>query len=203
MQAFSLASRIAVGCLAIAATTSLPSPGSGSAWAQASGMGGAGQSDTVVVRARVKAIDLKTRKVTLVGPQGNTFSVIAGEEVRNLGQIKPGDTVVTRYHASVVYVLAPAGTQLPQDTLDVAGGRAAPGEKPAGAAGAKLVVTGLVVGVDPAANTVSVVDRSGGAVRTIHVMDPERQKQLPNIKTGQTITAVVSEGIAIAVEPAS
>jgi hypothetical protein len=187
--------------LAIAAVTSLPSPGSGSAWAQASGMGGAGQSDTVVVRARVKAIDHKSRKITLVGPEGNTFSVIAGDEVRNFGQIKPGDTVVTRYHASVVYVLAPAGTPLPKDTLDVAGGRAAPGEMPAGAAGAKLVITGLVVGIDPAANTVSLVDRSGGAVRTIHVMDPERQKQLPNIKVGQTITAVVSEAIAIAVEP--
>jgi hypothetical protein len=201
MNTLSFASRVAVACLAIAAVTSLPSPGSGSAWAQASGMGGAGQSDTVVVRARVKAIDHKSRKITLVGPEGNTFSVIAGDEVRNFGQIKPGDTVVTRYHASVVYVLAPAGTPLPKDTLDVAGGRAAPGEMPAGAAGAKLVITGLVVGIDPAANTVSLVDRSGGAVRTIHVMDPERQKQLPNIKVGQTITAVVSEAIAIAVEP--
>lgn len=42
---------------------------------------------------------------------------------------------------------------------------------------------------------------AAGAVRTIHVMDPERQKQLPNIKVGEAITAVVSEAIAIAVEP--
>jgi len=202
MKPLALASRVAVACLAIAAISSVPTPGAGTAWAQASGMGGAGQSNTVVVRARVKAINQKTRKVTLVGPQGNTFSVIAGDEVRNLGQIKPGDTVVTHYHSSVVYVLAPAGTPLPKDTLDVAGGRAAPGQMPAGAAGAKMVLTGLVVGVDPVAHTISLVDRSGGAVRTIDVVDPERQKQLPNIKVGETITAVISEAIAIAVEPA-
>ncbi len=202
MKTLPFVSRAVVACLAIAAISSLPTPGAGTAWAQASGMGGAGQSNTVTVRARVKAINLKTRKVTLVGPQGNTFTVVAGDEVRNLPQVKPGDTVVVRYHASVVYVLAAPGTQLPQNTMSVAGGRAAPGQMPAGAAGTRLVVTGLVVGVDPVAHTVSLVDRSGGAVRTIDVVDPERQQQLVKINVGDTITAVISEAIAVAVEPA-
>jgi hypothetical protein len=86
--------------------------------------------------------------------------------------------------------------------MSVAGGRAAPGQMPAGAAGAKMVVTGLVVGVDPVAHTVSIVDRSGGAIRTVDVVDPERQKQLGQIKVGDTITAVISEAVAVGVEPA-
>ncbi len=192
---------LAVACLAIAAISPIPVLDPGTAWAQAAGMGGAGQSNTVTVRARVKAINQKTRKVTLVGPQGNTFTVVAGEEVRNLPQVKAGDTVVVHYHSSVVFVLGAPGTQPPPDTMSVGGGRAAPGQMPAGAAGTRLVVTGLVVGVDPVAHTVSLVDRSGGAVRTIDVVDPERQKQLDRINVGDTITAVISEAIAVAVEP--
>jgi len=201
MNTLSFVSRVGVACLAFAAISSLPVPGSGSAWAQASGMGGAGQSDLVTVRARVTAIDQNTRKVTLVGPQGNTFTVVASDEVRNLSQVKPGDTVVVRYHSSVVFVLGAPGTQAPENSMSVAGGRAAPGQMPAGVAGTRLVVTGLVVGVDPVAHTVSLVDRSGGAVRTIDVVDPERQKQLVRIKVGDTITAVISEAIAVSVEP--
>jgi hypothetical protein len=201
MNTLSFASRVAVACLAIAAVTSLPSPGSGSAWAQASGMGGAGQSDLITVNARVTAIDQNTRKVTLVGSDGKTFSVVAGNEVRNLAQVKPGDTVVVRYHSSVVFVRAAPGTQVPQDTMSVAGGRAAPGQMPAGVAGTRLVVTGLVVGVDPVAHTVSMVDPAGGAVRVIDVRDPERQQQLGRINVGDTITAILSQAIAVSVEP--
>lgn len=201
MNTFSFVSRVAVACLAVAAITALPSPGPGDAWAQASGMGGAGQSNTITVRARVKAINHKTRKVTLVGPQGNTFTVVAGEEVRNLPQVKAGDTVVVRYHASTVFVLAAPGTRLPENSMSVAGGRAEPGQMPAGAAGTRLVVTGLVVGIDPVGHTISLVDRSGGAVRTIDVLDPERQQQLSRINVGDTITAVISEAVAVAVEP--
>jgi hypothetical protein len=78
----------------------------------------------------VKAVDLKTRHVTLVGPQGNAFTLNVPPEVRNLPQVKPGNTVVARYHASVVFVLAAPGTQLPADTLSVGGERVRPGQIP-------------------------------------------------------------------------
>lgn len=201
MSVMSFATRLAAAGLAIGIVSALPAPGSGAAWAQAANMGGAGQSDTITLRARVKAVDLKTRKVTLVGPQGNTFVVVAGDEVRNLPQVKPGNTVIVHYHASVVFVLSGPGTPLPENSLSVAGARAEPGQMPAAAAGQRLVVTGLVVGVDPVAHTVSLVDRSGGAVRTIDVLDPERQQQLTRINVGDTVTAVISEAVAVAVEP--
>ena len=41
-----------------------------------------------------------------------------------------------------------------------------------------MVVTGLVVGVDPTAHTVSLVDPSGGAIRTINVVTPEGQQSM-------------------------
>jgi hypothetical protein len=169
--------------------------------AQAGGMVGIGESDTFVLRATVQAIDLPSRMVTLVGPQGNVVSLKVGEEVRNLPQVKPGNKVLVRYHGSITYVLSPRGARLPKDTLTAAGTRAAPGQMPAGAAAAKLVVTETVIAADQASHTLQVVNPSGGQVRTVAVVTPEGQQNMKMIKVGDTITAVVSEAVAVAVEP--
>jgi hypothetical protein len=174
-----------------------------SAMAQASGMAGLGESDTISLRATVKRVDLKSRVVTLVGPLGNTLTLKVSDDVRNLPQVRPGNKVIVRYHAAVAYVLAPRGTKLPDDSLTAAGVRAAPGQLPAGAVGSKLVVTGTVVGVDPVAHTLQLVNPSGGMVRTVDVVTPEGQKNMGLIKVGDTITAIITEAVAVAVEPAT
>ena len=55
-------------CLLFVAAALL-APFAPQAWAQASGMAGVGETETITVRATVKAIDLNTRTVTLVGPR--------------------------------------------------------------------------------------------------------------------------------------
>ena len=189
--------------LLFVAAAMLP-PYSPPAWAQASGMFGAADTETVSVRATVKAVDMKTRTVTLVGPQGETKTLKVGDQVKNLAQVKPGDTVVARFYDSVAYVLAPAGTKLPENAMAMAEAQAAPGELPAGGVGAKIIVTGLVVGVNPVAHTISLVNPppAGGEIRTFTVKNPQYQQMLPQIKVGDTITAVVSEAVVGAVEPA-
>jgi hypothetical protein len=171
--------------------------------AQAAGMAGMGAEEVISLRATVKAIDQKSRVVTLVGPQGNTLRLKVGDEVRNLAQVKRGNKVIVRYHASLAYVLAPAGTKLPDGSLTVAGARAAPGQMPAGALGAKTVVTSTVVGVDPVAHTLQLIDPSGGLIRTVDVVTPDGQQAMKLVKVGDTITAVITEAVAVAVEPAS
>jgi len=190
------------GGLLVAAPLVCP-PFSTPAQAQAAGMAGMGAEEVISLRATVKAIDQKTRMVTLVGPQGNTLRLKVGDEVRNLAQVKRGNKVIVHYHASIAYVLAPAGTKLPDDSLTVAGGRAAPGQMPAGAIGAKSVVTMTVVGVDPMAHTLQLIAPSGGLVSTVDVVTPEGQQALKVVKVGDTITAVISQAVAVAVEPVS
>ena len=194
---------VPAACLLFVATAMLP-PYSPPARAQASGMFGAGDTDTVSVRATVKAVDMKTRTVTLVGPQGETKTLKVGDQVKNLAQVKPGDTVVARFYDAVAYVVAPAGTKLPENAMAMAEAQAAPGELPAGAVGAKIIVTGLVVGVNPVAHTISLVNPppAGGEIRTLTVKNPQYQQMLPQIKVGDTITAVISEALVVAVEPA-
>ena len=188
-------------CLVLVLVAMLP-PFAPDARAQASGMAGVGETDTVTIRATVKAVDLKSRTVTLVGPQGETKTLKVGDQVQNLAQVKPGDTVVARYYKFVAYVLSPPGTKVPEDVLAAAAARAAPGQMPAGGVATKLTVTGLVVGVNQAAHTLSLVDPVGGEVRTIAVKDPQNQQMMSSIKVGDTITAYITEGVVAAVEPA-
>ena len=96
-----LASCLALGVAGLTA----PVP----AWGQASAMGGIGSSQTITARAKVQAIDLATREVTLVGPEGNVFTIHTSDAVRNLDKIEVGDTVVATYYASIALVLVGAG----------------------------------------------------------------------------------------------
>jgi hypothetical protein len=171
--------------------------------AQASGMAGIGGSETLSIHAKVTAIDQAARTVTLVGPQGRSVTLKVDDEVRNLPQVKPRDTVNVRYHASVTYVLSPRGSKMPDNSLTAAGARAAPGQMPGGAIGAKMVMTWTVVGVDPAAHTLQFIEPSGGQIRTENVVTPEGQQSMKMVNVGDTITGVISEALAVAVEPAS
>ena len=193
---------VALGIL-VAPPGSLRMGLSSPAFAQASDMAGIAHTESVSARAVVKAVDLQTRTVTLEASGGNTIVLKVGDEVRNLPQVRPGDSVIAHYYTSSAYVLAPSGTKLPDDSLTVAGARAAPGDKPGGALGSKIVVTGLVVSVDPTLHTISLVDPSGGAIRTVNVVTPEGQQNMKLIKIGDTITAVITEAVLVAVEPAA
>ncbi|MGE0226814.1 MAG: hypothetical protein AB7S57_26345 [Acetobacteraceae bacterium] len=177
--------------------TALPRP----ALAQAAGMAGIGTSEMITAQATVTAVDLASRTVTLVGPQGNTLVLKVADAVANLPSVKPGAKVNVRYYTSAAYVLSPPGAKRPDDSLTAAGVRAAPGQTPGGAVGARLVVTGLVVGVDPAAYTIDLVNPAGGPVRSIPVVTPEGRRNLGLVKVGDTITAVMSEAVAIALDP--
>jgi hypothetical protein len=167
----------------------------------ANALGGVGTSQTVTVRAKIRAINMKTRDVTLVGPEGGVFTVHAGDAVKNLAQVKKGDTVVVHYTRSAVVVLSQPGQPIPPNTVTVAGGTAAPGQLPAAEAAGRLVITGTVVGVDLDAHTLQLVNPKGGRVVTLAVTDPQRQQQLSHVNVGDSLTVIYTAAVAVAVEP--
>jgi hypothetical protein len=57
--------------------------------------------DAVEVKASIVAIDYRTRKVALKGPEGNVVKVTAGPEVKRLNEVKVGDSVVARLTRAV------------------------------------------------------------------------------------------------------
>jgi Cu/Ag efflux protein CusF len=51
----------------------------------------------VTAQMNVETIDYQTRKVTLKGPMGNTVTLTASPELKDLDKVKPGDQVVFKY----------------------------------------------------------------------------------------------------------
>jgi len=60
--------------------------------------------------ATVQKLDLGKRLVTLKGQDGKVFSIHAGDQVKNLPQVKVGDQVSTTYYESIAYEVHKPGT---------------------------------------------------------------------------------------------
>jgi hypothetical protein len=161
------------------------------------------ESAAVSFAAKIRSIDPATREVVLVGRTGAPVRVIAGPAVR-LELLKPGDTVSVRYYRSVAFfVSAPessGGAPPPPDS--VAAVLARPAEAPGGIGVRVTKVSGLVVGIDLAANSVDLIPPGGGGVYTVEVTDPARAAHLSQLRVGDTVTAVVSDALAISIQPA-
>ena len=150
------------------------------------------------LHARVRGIDRATRRVTLVAASGRTVTVTAGPAVR-LDTLNAGDTVNAKYLRSVAFLVTAEGA-LPSPAMEAALARPARG--PGGVALEVTRLRALVVGLDPAARMLDVVDPSGGGVLTVQVTDPQRAALLAELKVGDIVTAVVTESLAVVIEPA-
>lgn len=154
-------------------------------------------ADTVKMTAQVTAIDKATRKVEMKGPEGRTFSVVAGNEVRNFDQIKVGDMVVLQYVEALTLELRKSGAAN-APTEQAAAVRAKPGEKPAGAVGRQVTLTADVVNVDEKKKIISLKGPEGKVV-DLKVNNPDQFKV---VKKGDKVDVTYTEALAIAVEPA-
>jgi hypothetical protein len=151
---------------------------------------------TAEVTATVVSIDKTTRTVTLKGPK-RTVDVVAGDEVKNFDQIKVGDRVVVKYLESLSLELKKTKGK-PDAKAEVAGARAAPGSRPAGAVGREITVLADVVAVDPKKSIISLKGPRGNVV-DLNVQNPDHFKV---VKVGDQVEAVYTEALAIAVTPA-
>ena len=73
-----------------------------------------------------------------------------------------------------------------------------------GAAGARMsntIANWTVVGVDPAANTITLVNPGGGEVRTYDVPTAAGRQQLPRVKRGDSLTEINSRLAVASIKP--
>ena len=153
----------------------------------------------VSVQAKITAINAQTRAITLTGANGDAVTLTAGHVV-DLSRLKVGDTVNAKYYRSVAFLVAGPGAAAPDNAMAVALARHV--NAPGGDALVLTRISATVVGIDLAAHSIDVVPPSGGGVRTIVVTVPSRIAMLGKLAIGDTITAVVSESLAVSVEPA-
>jgi len=152
----------------------------------------------VKVAAVVTAIDKATRTVTLKGPDGSSFDVVAGDEVRNFDQIKVTDEVVVEYiRALTLEARKGGGVRERTESADAA--RAKPGEKPAGAVSRQVTIVADVIDVNPKKKTITLKGPKGNIV----VLDVKNPDHFKVVKKGDQIEADYVQALAIAVEPAT
>ncbi len=161
------------------------------------------ESESVTIHAKITAIDPATRAITLRGAAGHEVKLVAGPAVR-LELLKSGDTVNARYYRSVAFIVKPpsGGNGTPVSDDQVTTVVAQPAIVPGGIGVKVIKVTGTVVGIDLAAHSLDVVSAGGGAVYTVDVTDPTRMTALSKLKMGDSITVVVSQALAVSIEPA-
>ena len=173
------------------------------AFAQQSGMavqsspGSVTAAQSVRVTATITKIDAATREITLKGPKGNEFAVVADERVKNFGQLKVGDTVNADYIEALSLDLKKGGGMPVAKTEDSGTKSAAAGAKPGAIGGRQVTVVADVVDLDPARQVVTLK----GPQRTVElkVNDPAQFKM---IAKGDQVQATYTQALAIGVEPA-
>jgi hypothetical protein len=154
------------------------------------------EENVVSVAATVVAVDQKKRVVKLRDSEGKDFDITVGPEVKNLAQVKKGDSVVATYYESMAITVRKPGEVEPGAAIGDVVGRADPGEKPAGAAATQTTIVATVVGLNKGKGTVT-VKGPGGKVVTVPARDPKR---LEHVKVGDLLEVVYTEAVAISVE---
>ncbi|MCK6554227.1 hypothetical protein L6Q96_06520 [Candidatus Binatia bacterium] len=156
----------------------------------------AAEGVTFTATAKITALDMKTRSITIEAEDGSTWSFKVDDKVQNLDKVKVGDVIVVKGFAAVAVALkgpksGPAGAE-----VDEAFVKAAKGQMPAGAVVEQITLQGKIKAIDTKAPSVT-FEGPGGKVTTVKAKDA---KALQGLQVGDDVTVTLLEGLAIAVE---
>ena len=151
------------------------------------------KSATVEVKATVVAVDLATRDVTLKGPEGKTFVVQAGDQVKHLDQIKPGDVVAATYTEALAFQVVPKGEK--------SQGVAESAQRTTG--GGQIGRTTKTYFKIDAYNTDTHLlwgTTADGITQSITVQDPAAQAKLAKLPSGSVVEVTYTQSLAVKLE---
>jgi len=157
----------------------------------------------VEVTAKVTAIDMENRLVTIEGPEGNAAVIQVTDQVKNLPQAKVGDQVDIKYYRSAYVDIVKTDGDVELGTEAAAAKITAPaGQKPAGAIGVEVKRTAEVVFVDPYQKFISFRSPDRGLRKISLKESPDLQHYLQELKKGDIVEVTYTEAMAISLEPA-
>jgi len=105
-------------------------------------------SKTETVTSKVKAVDQKTRMVTLVNDSGEEVTFKADQRVKNLPQLKAGDVVTATVTESISARVLKPGEAIPQASEGSSMATAPQGAKPAAYAAKEALIVATIVAID-------------------------------------------------------
>jgi len=150
--------------------------------------------------ATVEAIDAKTREIKLKG-ENESFSFIAGPEVRNFDNIHVGDKVTVSYFEALIAELKPKGAPATEPTAAGSLQRAPVGGMPSASADRIVTLPVKIESYDTATDIVVFTDPSG-VRHTIPVQAPSMKELGRTLKPGDEVELTFVDAIAVDVAPA-
>jgi hypothetical protein len=151
--------------------------------------------------ARITAVDPSTRTVSLAFTNGATATRTVSPAVADFSARKVGDMVSVGFEDRLTFVLSGPNVATPRERDMSVTAAASTGQSAAGVSASEAIANWWVVGVNPAAGTISLVNPAGGAVRTYNVTTPAGREQLPRVKAGDSLTAINTQVLVVAITP--
>lgn len=194
--AFSAASLLTLGCSSSSSKKeTAEKPERSSTVAIVSGQAGGTFEDTFTVTAVVRAVDQKSRKVTLEGSDGKPATFTAPPEVRNLDQLKVGDKVKATIAQQVDVSVQDESPGAAAKYAEVAA-RAPRGAKPGALVAESFETVAKVTAIDRDNRTATLKFTDGDTMKI-----PVREDvQLERYDVGDYVVIRVTEQLTVLVE---
>ena len=152
---------------------------------------------------RIAAVDTNARTITITSAEGTQRLLNVSPMAANITSTKVGDNVAVAIEDTRTFVLSRPGVQTPAPGAGTAVGAVETRRGVAGASISESVANWVVVRVDPAANTITLVNPGGGEVRTYDVTTDVGRQQLPRVQQGDSLTEIKSQLVVAAITPKS
>lgn len=156
------------------------------------------RSETIVLSGTIESIDAETREVVIAGPEGGSFVVTAGPEMRNFDQVEAGDRVTLEYSEGVALAMAEPGDDGAPEAL-IGAARAAEGERPGAAVGEIISFVVELVSYDAEAHTATVIFPDG-TEDTVPVHEEMRSFAAARAP-GDRVLVAIGSAVAVTVTP--
>jgi hypothetical protein len=152
---------------------------------------------------RIAAVDTNARTVTITSADGTSRMLNVSPMAANITSTRVGDNVMLGIEDTRTFVLSGSNTPTPAPGAATAAGAAETNQGVTGARVSKSIANWWVVSVDPAANTITLVNPGGGEVRTYDVTSEMGRQQLPRVKPGDSLTVINSRLVVASITPRS
>jgi hypothetical protein len=149
--------------------------------------------DMVTVTAKVEAIELQSRTLSLKKADGTFTTLVVPEAYERFSGIKVGDTVTARYYDNIVFRKLNPGEK-PVDSAS-AGLAATPGSRPGGTASAQRTITATISAIDLKVPSITFTGPNNWAYSS-------KVQDLPLLKTvkvGDQVNITWTEAVSISV----
>ena len=155
------------------------------------------------IDGRIAAVDTNARTLTITSADGTQRMLNVSPMAANITSTKVGDHVEVGVEDTRTFVLSSPGVQTPAPGAASVAGAVETSQGVAGARVSKSIANWVVVSVNPAANTITLVNPGGGEVRTYDVTTDAGRQQLPRVKQGDSLTELNSRLVVAAITPKS